>query len=93
MSWDQHDLLQRYTYRKIKAMMGQDGPRFVEWTRARLVEQRKSQLYDELDDEDEDDIILARKDASKTRTSARKGKRELWTARCQILHMWSMEPF
>lgn len=66
-----------YTYRKIKAMMGQDGPRFVEWTRARLVEQRKTQLYDELDDEDEDDIILARKDASKTRTSARKGKREL----------------
>jgi hypothetical protein len=35
-----------------------------------------------LDDEDEDDIILARKDASKTRTSARKGKRELWTASC-----------
>ena len=58
-------------------MMGQDGPRFVEWTRARLVEQRKTQLYDELDDEDEDDIILARKDASKKRTSARKGKSEL----------------
>ena len=57
-------------------MMGQDGPRFVEWTRARFAEQRKTQLYDELDDEDEDDIIVARKDTSKKRTT-RKGKGEL----------------
>lgn len=70
----------RYTYRKIKAMMGQDGPRFVEWIRARFAEQRKTQLYDELDDEDEDDIILVRKDKSKKRTTTGKRKGELWTS-------------
>ena len=69
-------------YRKIKAMLGEDGPRFVEWTRAsawlvatkealllhvaasgvpcrQYAERRKTELYDELDDEDEDEIILA----------------------------------
>lgn len=64
----------RYTYRKIQAMMGQDGPRFVEWTRARYAEKRKTELYDELDDEDEDDIILARKDVSRKKPKKPKGE-------------------
>lgn len=63
-----------YTYRKIQAMMGQDGPRFVEWTRARYAEKRKTELYDELDDEDEDDIILARKDVSRKKPKKPKGE-------------------
>lgn len=62
-----------YTYRKIQAMMGQDGPRFVEWTRARYAEKRKTELYDELDDEDEDDIILARKDVSRKKPKKTEG--------------------
>ena len=45
--------------------MGKDGSRFVEWTRARYAEQRKKELYDELDDEDEDDLILARTDLAR----------------------------
>lgn len=66
----------RYTYRMVKAMLGQDGPRVVDWIRARYAEQRKTQLYDELDDEDEDDIILVRRDVSK-RTRTGKGHGEL----------------
>ena len=49
--------------------MGPDGARFVEWTRQRYAEKRKVELYDELEDEDEDAIIVARK--------APKRKREL----------------
>lgn len=41
--------------------MGSDGPRFVEWTRQRYAEKRKWELYDELEDEDEDAIIVARR--------------------------------
>ncbi|CAE7340269.1 unnamed protein product [Symbiodinium sp. CCMP2592] len=54
-----------FMYRKMKAMLGGDGPRFVEWTRAQYAERRKTELYDELDDEDEDEIILARSDSKR----------------------------
>merc|ERR1712226_676402 len=47
-------------YAKCKKMLGKDGPRFVEWIRAYYAERRKTELYDELDDEDEDDILLVR---------------------------------
>lgn len=67
-------------YRKIKGMLGSDGERFVEWTRARYAERQKTELYDELDDEDEDDIIVARQDPvprpGKGKTAKNKKKRE-----------------
>ncbi|CAE7369647.1 unnamed protein product [Symbiodinium natans] len=63
-----------FMYRKIKAMLGEDGPRFVEWTRAQYAERRKTELYDELDDEDEDEIILARIDSKRPGKGARRGE-------------------
>ncbi|CAJ1428390.1 unnamed protein product, partial [Effrenium voratum] len=67
-----------YMYRKIKAMLGADGPRFVEWSRARYAERRKTELYDELDDEDEDEIILSRKaSADRHGKGSKRPKREL----------------
>merc|ERR1711920_1071732 len=60
----------RQIYSKCESMLGADGPRFVEWTRAFYAEQRKTELYDEVDDEDEDDIVLSRPHPKK-----RKGRR------------------
>merc|ERR1711879_958547 len=37
-------------YNKVKKMLSQDGPRFVEWVRSFYAERRKTELYDELDD-------------------------------------------
>mmetsp|Transcript_723 Transcript_723/g.1362 ORF Transcript_723/g.1362 Transcript_723/m.1362 type:complete len:463 (+) Transcript_723:42-1430(+) len=61
-------------YEKCKKMLGKDGPRFVSWIRAYYDERRKTELYDELDDEDEDDLLLVRPDPEK-RPSRRKPKR------------------
>jgi len=47
-------------YSKCKNMLSEDGPKFVSWIRAYYDERRKTELYDELDDEDEDEIVLAR---------------------------------
>jgi len=49
-------------YKKVKGLLGKDGERFVEWTRGKYAERRKTDLYDELDDEDEDEIVIARPD-------------------------------
>jgi len=54
-------------YRKVKNMLGADGPRFVEWTRAYYAERRKNELYDELDDEDEDEIVMVREPPRRAR--------------------------
>lgn len=47
-------------YMKCKKMLSEDGPRFVSWIRSFYEERRKTELYDELEDEDEDDIVLYR---------------------------------
>lgn len=60
-------------FTKSKKMLGDDGPRFVEWIRKYYDEKRKTELYDELDDEDEDDIVLSRPDPE--RRPARRGRR------------------
>lgn len=61
-------------YSKLKRMLGEDGPNFVSWTRAHYAERRKKELYDELDDEDEDDIVLFRPSPEKRgRRKRRKG--------------------
>merc|ERR1740121_754595 len=60
-------------YAKCERMLSGDGPRFVEWTRAFYAEQRKTELYDEVDDEDEDDIVLSRPLPRKRRRRRRAG--------------------
>lgn len=47
-------------FSKLKKMLGEDGPKFVSWIKKYYDEKRKTELYDELDDEDEDDIVLYR---------------------------------
>jgi len=66
-------------YAKCKKMLGSDGERFVEWTRAYYAERRKTELYDELDDEDEEDILLVRPDPEprKPRKRRRRKKQDL----------------
>jgi hypothetical protein len=59
---------------KVKRMLGKDGPRLIAWIVKYYDEQRKVQLYDELDDEDEDDIVLSRPDPEKTKTGKKKRK-------------------
>jgi len=62
-------------YRKCKGMLKDDGPRFVEWIRAFYAERQKGALYDELDDEDEDDIVLVRPDPEKRPAGRKRPKR------------------
>lgn len=46
-------------YAKCKSMLAKEGPRFTEWIRAYYLDKSKTELYDDLDDEDEDEIIMA----------------------------------
>lgn len=64
-------------YSKSKRMLGGDGPRFVEWIRKYYDERRRADLYDELDDEDEDDIVMWRPDPERrpVKKRRRRGKR------------------
>ena len=50
-------------YAKCKKMLGEDGPKFVSWLRAFYDERRKNELYDEIDDEDEDELVMAGRSA------------------------------
>lgn len=63
-------------YEKTKKMLGKDGPRFCEWIRAHYAERRKFDLYDELDDEDQDDMLLVRPDPEKRPPKRRKAHRK-----------------
>jgi len=63
-------------YAKCKRMLGKDGPHFVSWIRSYYAERRKTELYDEVDDEDEDDIILARPDPEKRPTGKKRQSRK-----------------
>mmetsp|Transcript_63057 Transcript_63057/g.138706 ORF Transcript_63057/g.138706 Transcript_63057/m.138706 type:complete len:459 (+) Transcript_63057:41-1417(+) len=62
-------------YGKCKRMLSEDGPRFAAWIRAYYAERRKTELYDELDDEDEDDIVLVRKDPDRRKAGKKRRKR------------------
>merc|ERR1719446_271514 len=59
---------------KVKRMLGKDGPRLIEWIVKYYDEKRKTELYDELDDEDEDDIVLSRPDPEKKKTGRKRRK-------------------
>jgi len=61
-------------YTKCKHMLGEDGPRFVSWIRQYYDNRRKTELYDELEDEDEDDIVEARNALPRSKRKRRKGK-------------------
>eukprot|EP00971_Amphidinium_carterae_P032903 647634-Amphidinium_carterae.1 len=61
-------------YTKCKKMLGAEGQKFVEWTRAYYAERRKTELYDELDDEDEEDLLLVRQDRTSRPRKRRKTK-------------------
>eukprot|EP00415_Alexandrium_ostenfeldii_P001628 UN1628 len=63
-------------YAKCKKMLGSDGQRFVEWVRSYYAERRKTELYDELDDEDEDDLVMARPDPERSKKGGRKRRRQ-----------------
>jgi len=59
---------------KVKRMLGKEGPRFIQWITKYYDDRRKTELYDELDDEDEDDILLSRPDPEKRKTGKRRRK-------------------
>lgn len=65
-------------YGKCKRMLSGDGPRFVSWIQNYYAERRKTELYDELEDEDEDDIVLVRQDPDRKKKGRnRPNRREL----------------
>merc|ERR1711865_1172945 len=60
---------------KVKRMLGKkDGPRLTQWINDYYDERRKTDLYDEFDDEEEDDIALVRPDAEKRKTGKQRRK-------------------
>lgn len=59
---------------KVKRMIGKDGPSLVEWIVKYYDDRRKTELYDELDDEDEDEILVSRPDPEKRKTRKRRRK-------------------
>eukprot|EP00927_Polykrikos_kofoidii_P061673 TRINITY_DN56506_c0_g1_i1.p1 TRINITY_DN56506_c0_g1~~TRINITY_DN56506_c0_g1_i1.p1 ORF type:complete len:469 (+),score=61.15 TRINITY_DN56506_c0_g1_i1:152-1558(+) len=63
-------------YYKCKHMLGPDGPRFNEWIRAFYAERRKTELYDEHDDEDEDDILAVRESHAKRERRKQRRRRQ-----------------
>lgn len=68
------DRQSHFMYEKVKHVLGSDGPRFVSWIRAHYDERRKTELYDEFDDEDEDDLLLVRPDPEKAKSKTKKKK-------------------
>ena len=58
----------------VRRMLGKDGSRFVEWIVKYYDDRRKTELYDEFDDEDEEDILIARPDPESRRSRKRRRK-------------------
>eukprot|EP00933_Yihiella_yeosuensis_P040942 TRINITY_DN35359_c0_g1_i1.p1 TRINITY_DN35359_c0_g1~~TRINITY_DN35359_c0_g1_i1.p1 ORF type:complete len:449 (-),score=79.37 TRINITY_DN35359_c0_g1_i1:70-1416(-) len=71
-----HPREMRVMYAKCEKMLGPDGERFVTWIREHYAEKRKKELYDELDDEDEDEIVLARGDPDYKKPKKEKKKKK-----------------
>jgi hypothetical protein len=69
-----HSWEKRLMVARTKAILGNDGPPVVNWLTAFYDEKRKNELYDELDDEDEDDVVLTRPDPEKSRKKQRRRK-------------------